>query len=88
MEKLLKKKSKFQWNEDCQKGLHTLKQRLVTAPILIFLEWTKELHVHVDASSISLGVLLTQPREGDIDHPIVFASRKLSISETYYTTIE
>jgi hypothetical protein len=25
MEKLLKKEAKFQWNEDCQKGLDTLK---------------------------------------------------------------
>ena len=36
MEKLLKKEAKFQWNEDCQKGLDTLKQKLVTAPILVF----------------------------------------------------
>jgi hypothetical protein len=26
MEKLLKKEAKFQWNEDCKKGLDTLKQ--------------------------------------------------------------
>jgi hypothetical protein len=32
--------------------------------------------------------MLSQPGEGDIDHPIVFASRKLSISENNYTTIE
>jgi hypothetical protein len=30
MENLLKKEAKFQWNEDCQKGLDTLKQKLVT----------------------------------------------------------
>jgi hypothetical protein len=37
MEKLLKKEAKFQWNEDYQRGLDTMKQKLVTAPILIFL---------------------------------------------------
>jgi hypothetical protein len=78
MEKLLNKEAKFQWNEDCQKGLDTLKQKLVTTPILIFLKWNKEFHVHVYASSIVLGVVLSQPGEGDIDHAIVFASRKLS----------
>jgi hypothetical protein len=36
MEKLLKKEAKFQWNEDFQKGLDTLKKKLVTEPILIF----------------------------------------------------
>jgi hypothetical protein len=49
MEKLLNKAINFQWNEYCQKGLETLKQKLVTAPILIFPEWDKEFHVHVDA---------------------------------------
>jgi hypothetical protein len=53
MEKLLKKEAKFQWNEDCQKGLDVLKQKLVIVPILVFLDWKKEFHVHVDASSIS-----------------------------------
>jgi hypothetical protein len=62
MEKLLKKEVKFQWNDDCQKGLDTLKQKLVTASILIFLDWNKEFHVHVDASSIALGMILSQPR--------------------------
>jgi hypothetical protein len=45
-------------------------------------------HVHVDALSIALGVVLSQQGEGDIDHLIDFASRKLSIVEKSYTTIE
>jgi hypothetical protein len=48
----------------------------------------KEFHVHVDASAIALGVVLTQPGEGDIDHPIAFARRKLSDSEHNYNTTE
>ena len=35
-----------------------------------------------------LGVILTQPGEGEIDHPIAFASRKLSIPEKNYATTE
>jgi hypothetical protein len=46
----------------------------------------KGVHVHVDASSITLGALLTHPGEGDIDHPIAFASGKLSDSEHNYNT--
>jgi hypothetical protein len=86
MEKLMKKEAKFQWNEDCQNGLDIMKQKLVTAPILILSKWNKEFHVHVDASSITLGVVLSKLREGYIDHPIVFASRKLSKYENNYTT--
>ena len=44
--------------------------------------------MHVDASSIALGVILAQPDEGGIDHPIAFASRKLSSAERNYTTTE
>jgi hypothetical protein len=42
--------------------------------------------VHVDTSSIALGVVLAQPGAGDIDHPLSFASRKLSTVEINYTT--
>jgi hypothetical protein len=85
MEKLLKKENKFQWNEECQKGLDTLKHKLVTASILIFPYWKKEFHVHVDASFVYLGTVLSQLGEGDIYHPIAFSSRKLSTAEQNYT---
>jgi hypothetical protein len=34
---------------------------MVTPPILVFPVWSKELHVHVDASTIALGEVLPQP---------------------------
>jgi hypothetical protein len=61
---------------------------MVTVPILVFSDWSKEFHVHFDASSISLGDVLAQPGAGDIDHPLSFASRKLSTNEINYTTTE
>jgi hypothetical protein len=68
--------------------LDILKKKIVIASILIFPNWNKEFHVHVDVLSIDLGVVLYQPGEGDIDHPISFASRKLCIVEKNCTTIE
>jgi hypothetical protein len=61
---------------------------MVTAPILVFPDWGKEFHVHVDASSIALGEVLAQPRAGDIDHSLSFSSRKLSTTKINYTTTE
>ena len=55
---------------------------------MVFLDWSKEFHVHVDASSIALGIVLAQSGEGNIDHPIAFSSRKFSTAEKNYTTIE
>jgi hypothetical protein len=44
--------------------------------------------VHVDASSIALGEVMAQPGEGEIDHPLAFASRKLSTLDINYTITE
>ena len=38
MEKLLKKYSKFQWTEECQQSFDTLKKKMVTVLILVFLD--------------------------------------------------
>jgi hypothetical protein len=81
MEKLLKKEVKYQWNDECQKSLDTLKQSMVNTSILFFLDWNKKFHVHVDASSIALGVVFAQLSEGEIDHLIAFTNMKLSSTE-------
>lgn len=62
--------------------------KIVTAPILVFPDWNKEFHVYVDASCIVLGIVLAQPGAREIDHPIAFASRKLSKVEKNYSTTE
>ena len=64
-----------------------LKEKMVTTPILVFPDWKLPFHVHVDASSIALGVDLAQPR-GVLDHPISISSKKLSLVECNYMTIE
>ena len=83
MERLLKKDVVFVWSQECQDSFETLKEKMDSAPILVFPYWNKEFHVHVDASSIVLGVVLAQTGEGDIDHPIAFANRKLSSAEIF-----
>jgi len=55
---------------------------------LVFLDWNKEFHVHIDAYYIALGVVLAYPGAGEIDHPIAFASMKLSKEEKNYNTTE
>jgi hypothetical protein len=86
MEKLLKKDYQYEWIDECQQSFDTLKQKMVTMPILVFPDWSKEFHVQVDASSIALGVVLAQPGEGDIDHPLAFSNMNLSTTEVNYTT--
>jgi len=86
MEKLLKRDVMFYWNEDYNKRLDVLKEKMVTTLILVFLDWKKEFHIHVDVSCIALGVVLTQTAGGELDHPIEFARRRLSTAEKNYAT--
>ena len=44
--------------------------------------------MYVDALSITLGIILAQPGDEELDHPIAFSSGKLSTTEKNYTTIE
>jgi hypothetical protein len=88
LKKLVKKYELFRWMPECDKAFEILKEKLSSAPILIFPNWEIEFHVHVDVVGIALGAILAQPREGNMNHPIYFASRKLSQVERNYTTNE
>jgi len=88
VEKLLKKDATFYWEEECQRSLDVLKEKMVIVLILLFPYWKKEFHVHIDASCIVLGGVLTQAGEGEMDHPIPFTCRKLSNAEKNYSTTE
>jgi hypothetical protein len=86
LEKFLKKFELFRWTPECDKAFDILKEKLSTASIMIFPNWEIEFHVKMDALGIALGSILAQPGEGNMDHPIYFASRKLSQVECNYTT--
>jgi hypothetical protein len=86
MGKMLKKDTKFQCNEDCQQGLDTLKENMVTTPILVFPYWDNTFHVHIDASKITLGGIMSQPGTRDLDHPIAFERMKLLEYDHNYNT--
>ena len=79
---------KFIWMEECKESFQKLKQSLTTAPILRLLDWNKPFHVHIDASNFSIGCILAQPYEGNMDLLVSYASRKLNSTEKNYTTIE
>ena len=75
---LTKKKAKFQWIAKENDAFNELKKRLMFAPLLILLDLTKTFEFHCDASSDSLGAVLSQ--EG---HPIAYESHCLQPQEQY-----
>ena len=74
--------------EECHISFKKLKRKLVEAPILKFPNSLIKFHVHIDASSLAIGAILTQPGDDGMDYPIVYSSRKLNKAERKYSTIE
>jgi hypothetical protein len=81
MTELLKKQVKFVWSEACEKGFHTLRPHLTSAPVLVQPDNSKPFEVFCDASGTGLGCVLMQ--EGQV---IVYASRALRHHEINYPT--
>ena len=69
----------------CIELFNTLKQKLITAPILVALDWERDIKVYVDASIVTIGAILSKKDEKWHDHPIYFASRQLIQAEHNYT---
>ena len=44
--------------------------------------------MHIDASGIAIGAILTQLGDDGMDYPIVYSSRKLNKAKRNYSTIE
>lgn len=86
---LIKKEVKFVWTEECKKAFDTLKQRLITHPVLRPRNYNLPFHLYCDASAVAVGSALCQTIEKKKkDHPIAYASRQLSAAQRNYTTIE
>nr|GEV86849.1 LysM domain-containing GPI-anchored protein 2 [Tanacetum cinerariifolium] len=70
--KLLKKNS-FGWNDEAKLAFQTLKQAMITTPILGLPNFNKEFVVEIDACDVGIGAVLLQER-----HPIAYMSKALS----------
>ena len=85
---LTKKNSPFCWTADCQQAYDLLKSKLLTAPVLVFPDFTKPFTLETDASIQGLGAILSQVQNDDQLHPLAYASRSLSRSEKNYAVTE
>lgn len=81
LDKLTRKGESFVWGTKQEGAFKELKDRLVSAPILVYLDWNKEFHIHVDASNFAIGATLAQVGTQGLDHFVFFANRLLSRAE-------
>lgn len=77
----------FKWTPEAEESFKTLKQALVSAPILACPDFSKPFTLQCDASSYGLGAMLTQENDGR-EHPIAFASKSLTKCEANYSATE
>ena len=61
--KLLEKECKFCFDESCLKEFGELKEKLVSTPIIISLDWNSPFVVMCDANGVALGVVLGQRKK-------------------------
>ncbi|GFX56874.1 retrovirus-related Pol polyprotein from transposon 297 [Trichonephila clavipes] len=85
---LSKKSTAWKWSEIEQQAFQTLKQCLITPPILRQVDPKKPFIIRTDASSYALGAVLLQGESPTDEQPVEYASRLLSSAEKNYSTTE
>ena len=79
---LLKKETPFKWNEETQKAFDLLKEKLCTAPVLIFPDLEKEFTLYTDSSGYAIGCCLCQGPEGK-ENTVIFHEFWLLMKENF-----
>src|SRR5204862_360668 len=74
---LLMKDTEFDFNEDCMRAFNTLKEKLISVPIVVAPDWSLPFEIMCDASNLTIGAVLGQ-RKNKVFHVIYYASRTLN----------
>ena len=64
--------------------VRTLKEKILTLPLLAFLDFAKPFLLETDASKEGLGAILSQKQEDGRFHPVAFGSHSLTPAERNY----
>ena len=83
--RLTEKGRKFTWNDQCQQAFETLKQKLVTAPVLAYPQTEGLMVLDTDASAVSISGCVSQIQNGE-ERVIAYGSKALSAAQRRYCT--
>ena len=78
---LTRKTNKFEWTNECEKSFQELKQKLISALVLIIPSSIEGFVIYSDASKKGLGCVLMQNEK-----VFAYASRQLKYYERNYPT--
>ncbi len=82
---LTRKHAKFEWTEICETTFCTLKEKLVTAPVLAYPTREDVFILDCDASLYGIGGVLSQIQDGE-ERPIAYGSKTLTTGQQNYCT--
>ena len=85
--RLLKKDTKFNFDESCQNSFEEIKSRLVEALIMAKPDWNGEFEIMCDANDFSMGAILGQKPE-KVFKAIYYASKTFNEAQENYSTTE
>ena len=85
---LLKKQQPYLWTPACQSAFQRVKSLLLSVPVLVAPDFTRQFKLFVDASDIGAGAVLKQEDEHGIDHCVSYFSKKFDEHQKRYSTIE
>ena len=75
------------WTEIHGQAFQSLKEAVLRPPVLCLPDVSKPFILQTDASADGIGAILLQD-DGDVKHPVAFASKKLLPRERNFSTIE
>jgi hypothetical protein len=85
---MLRKNSEVKWTKEAKYSFNSIKQAIITAPILISPNFDKEFYIFYFASKDTIAVVLLQKNENDQEQPVAFFSKVLRDAEVKYEPLE
>ena len=81
---MMRKETKWNWEERQQKVFEKLKERFTTEPVLVTPDLDREMRVEADASDFATGGVLLMKCKDEKWRPVAYISKSLNEAERNY----
>ena len=85
--RLLEKDANFDFDESCRSAFEEIKSKLISAPIMLTLDWNNEFEIMCDANDYAMGAVLEQRTE-KIFKVIYYTSKTFNEAQENYSITE